>query len=147
MDSQAYPLTILHDGNCPICQLDMNNLKSRNDAGRLRFVDVSTPGFDPAAWGCTAAQLAAEIHARRADGKLVTGVEVFRLAYRGVGLGWVTAATGWPGVKPLADLGYRLFARHRPRLSRALRPFLETLLARQASRRSRACRDGICRLP
>lgn len=146
MSHDTYPLTILHDGQCPICELDMNNLKARNHDGRLRFIDISAADFDPVTVGRTAAVLRAEIHAMRADGQLVSGMEVFRLAYRAVGLGWVTAASGWPVLRPFADLAYRAFAVLRPALSARFRPLFEHLLARQALRRSRACHNGTCRL-
>jgi hypothetical protein len=45
------------------------------------------------------------IHARRADGQVLKGVEVFRLAYEAVGLGWVSAAMRLPLLRPLAECG------------------------------------------
>jgi predicted DCC family thiol-disulfide oxidoreductase YuxK len=57
------------------------------------------------------------IHGVLEDGTLVTGMEVFRGAYRAVGLGWVLAPTGWTLFRPFFDLLYRSFARHRLRLT------------------------------
>ena len=94
----------------------MDNLKARNHDGLLRFVDVSPPFFDPAPLGVSLQSLNEKIHARRADGAMVVGVEVFRLAYSAVGLGRWFAPTAWPVLKPLADAAYAAFARHRYRL-------------------------------
>lgn len=59
----------------------------------------------------------ARIHGVLPGGELVEGVEVFRRAYAAVGLGWLLAPTRWPGLRRLADAGYRLFARNRLRLT------------------------------
>jgi predicted DCC family thiol-disulfide oxidoreductase YuxK len=60
-------------------------------------------------------ELMARIHGVLPDGSLVEGVEVFRQAYAAVGLGWLVAPTRWPGLRRLADLAYRVFARNRLR--------------------------------
>lgn len=57
----------------------------------------------------------AEMHAFTGDGRVVRGMEVFRLAYRAVGWGWVWAPTGWPILRPIFDALYRVFARNRLR--------------------------------
>jgi predicted DCC family thiol-disulfide oxidoreductase YuxK len=50
------------------------------------------------------------------DGRKTQGVETFRQAYRAVGLGWVLAPTGWPGLRLIFDALYVLFARYRVRV-------------------------------
>jgi predicted DCC family thiol-disulfide oxidoreductase YuxK len=57
----------------------------------------------------------ARIHGVLPDGTAIEGVEVFRRAYAAVGLGWLMAPTRWPGLRRLADLAYRIFARNRLR--------------------------------
>ena len=59
----------------------------------------------------------ARIHGVLADGTVIEGMEVFRRAYGAVGLGWLLAPTAWPGLRALADAGYRWFARNRLRLT------------------------------
>jgi len=142
-----YPMTIFHDGNCPICRFDIENLRSRNDKGRLRFIDIAAPDFDPAAYGMTQEAFAAQIRAQLPDGTLITGMEVFRRAYRAVGLGWIIAPATWGPLKAPADALYRFFARHRPMISRRFGSLFEALAACQAARRARACRSGQCSIP
>jgi len=48
---------------------------------------------------------------------VIEGMEVFRRAYAAVGLGWLLAPSGWPGVGRLFDAAYRWFARNRLRLT------------------------------
>jgi predicted DCC family thiol-disulfide oxidoreductase YuxK len=160
-----YPLTLLYDGACPVCNLEMDNLKARNAAALLRFVDISVPQFDATPYGASLHEMNGLIHAQRPDGSLVVGVEVFRLAYGAVGLGHLTAATGWPVLKPLADAAYAVFARNRYGFSKAFMPLLDGLRSWRAARRSatqarqldvaahaaamaaRACQTGRCDRP
>ena len=142
-----YPLTLLYDAQCPVCSLEMDHLRERCRDGRLRFVDISQPGFDAAPYGVTLAAMDAEIHGIRPDGSVIRGVEVLRLAYAAAGLGWVMRPTGWAPLRPLFDAGYRVFARHRRRISAAAAPLIDAIRARRARRMAEAMREcsaGAC---
>jgi predicted DCC family thiol-disulfide oxidoreductase YuxK len=143
-----YPLTLLYDGACPLCNLEMDNLKARNSAGLLAFVNIAAPDFDPApftrAQAATRQDMLALIHAMRPDGSLVVGVEVFRLAYAAVGLGVWVAPTGWPLFKPVFNAAYAVFARNRYGFSALFMPAITRVAARRTLRRSRACAGGVC---
>ena len=146
----TYPLTVLYDAACPVCALEMDHLRRRSTDGRLVFVDISSPGFDAVAYGRTAAQLDAEIHGQRADGQLIKGLDVLRAAYAAVGLGWVLRPTAWGPLAPLANAGYRLFARYRHPVSRLLGPPILALRgwrARRTLKRMAQCQAGACALP
>lgn len=120
-------ITLFYDGLCPVCAREIAMLR-RLDArharrlgsheARLGFVDIAAPAFDPSAHGLTMEQAIGTMHGVMADGSIVSGVEVFRRAYRAVGFGWLLAWTGWPGLRAVSNLAYRGFARIRPRLSR-----------------------------
>jgi predicted DCC family thiol-disulfide oxidoreductase YuxK len=147
MMSAVYPLTLLYDAACPVCALEMDHLRSRNLGGQLVFVDISTPGFDPAPYGVGFEAMDAEIHARCADGRVIHGVEVLRLAYAAVGLGWVLRPTGWLPLRALSEAGYRVFARHRRSISRVAAPLIDAIRharAERLARRMRSCRAGTC---
>ncbi len=101
-------------GRLPVTRL----LKSLDRRGRLAFVDIANPDFDPARYGLDADETMRFIHGVLPDGTIVRGHEVFRRAYSAVGLGWLLAPTAWPVLRPVADTAYRLFARHRVRLGR-----------------------------
>lgn len=145
----TYPIALLYDSACPVCALEMDHLRERDGAGRLRFVDIAAPGFDAAAWQTSYAALDAELHAVCADGRVLIGVPALRAAYAAVGLGWVFAPSAFRPLAPLADAGYRLFARHRRAISRVAAPLIDALRAWRA-RRVRAqmarCQAGACRL-
>lgn len=146
MLDSVYPLTLLYDASCAVCRLEMEHLRERSTDGRLHFVDITAPGFDPARYGATLNEMNAVIHGITADGRTLRGVEVLRLAYAAAGLGWVLRPSGWPVLQPFFDAGYRVFARHRRGISQLLRPAIEALEARRALRRMQACRAGQCDL-
>jgi len=104
---------VLFDGECPLCRREASFLQRRNHHGRLVFEDITAPGFDPAVYQTTREELMGVIHGVFPDGRIVSRMEVFREAYRAVGLGWLLSPTGWPGLRWLADWGYEWFARNR----------------------------------
>lgn len=108
-----WDLKLLYDGECPLCAREVRVLARLNRAGRLALEDIAAPDFDPARYGRTHAQLMGQMHGVLPDGRLITGMEVFRCAYAAVGLGALAAPTGWPLLRPLFDRGYAWFARHR----------------------------------
>jgi predicted DCC family thiol-disulfide oxidoreductase YuxK len=104
---------ILYDGQCPLCRREARFLQKRNQRGELAFEDITAPGFDPATYHTTQEELMGVIHGVFPDGRIVRKVEVFREAYRAIGLGWLLAPTAWPGLRWISDRGYEWFARHR----------------------------------
>ena len=126
-------ITVLFDGECPLCAREVSLLRRLDRGrGRIGFEDIAAPDFAAGRYGRDHAELMARIHGVLPDGRLVEGVEVFRRAYAAVGLGLALAWTGWPGLRPLADAGYRWFARNRLRLT---------------GRGAHDCDGGRCALP
>jgi predicted DCC family thiol-disulfide oxidoreductase YuxK len=127
----AAPVTVLIDGDCPLCKHEARLLERLDKGrGRLELIDITAPDFDPARFGRTHDEVMGHIHGVTPEGEVVTGMEVFRQAYRAIGWGWLWAPTGWPVLRPLFDLAYRFFAKHRLRLTG----------------RKDACEDGRCRV-
>ena len=149
--SVAWPLRVYYDRSCGLCRREMHALAEFDARGRLQLVDCSAPGFedaDLAAAGVGVAEAMAIIHARDAEGRWLRGVEVFEVAYAGVGLQGMAAMFAHPWLRPLWDRAYPWIARHRYRLSRlgltAPYGWLVRRAARRALERSRACADGVC---
>lgn len=109
-------LTLLIDGQCPLCSREASWLARRDKKGRLGFVDIASKDFDPARYGKTQEEVMGAIHAVTSEGEILTGVEVFRRAYGEIGLGWLLAPTKLPVLRQISDAMYRAFARIRPRL-------------------------------
>lgn len=129
---EAWPLTVLFDGECPFCRIEARWLGRLDRAGKLRLEDISAPDFDPARYGSTLTALMGTLHGVFPDGRQTHGMETFRQAYRAVGLGWLLAPTGWPLLRPVFDGLYRVFARYRVRAGRLF---------------GRSCEAGRCALP
>lgn len=132
-------LTLLYDGGCPLCLREVAVLKRRDQrlqpgAPRLAFVDIDALDYNPAAHGgITYREAMGRIHGLRADGTVLRDVEVFREAYRLVGLGWLYAPTAWPLLRPVVDGAYGLWARWR--LPMTGRPELDQLCRCRAEAR------------
>jgi predicted DCC family thiol-disulfide oxidoreductase YuxK len=125
-------LTVFYDAACPVCAFEIDLLR-RRDAGRaLHLVDISAPGFDARLHGFSAKDLYAALHAVHADGSVERGMAALRLVYTAAGLGWLVKATRWRLLRGPCEAAYRLFARHRHAISRALAPCLDGARARSS---------------
>jgi predicted DCC family thiol-disulfide oxidoreductase YuxK len=126
-------LTLYFDGACAFCVKSMRQLRRWDAAGRLAFIDIAAPGFDPAPLGVTMAALNREVHGRTREGEVVVGIDTMLAAYTLTGRGWLV----WPLrvrlLRPALAGCYRWFARHRYAISRRL-----------GIRLPDACIDGVC---
>ena len=96
-----YPLTIFFDGACPICNREIALMKRLDRRRRLEFCDFSAQEYDAASRGFSTEDLGTVIHARWADGSVITGVEVFRAMWQAVGLGFLARLSRLSLVEPL----------------------------------------------
>jgi predicted DCC family thiol-disulfide oxidoreductase YuxK len=110
-------VTLLYDGDCPLCVREARLLGWLDRRGGLVLEDIAAPGFDGARHGVTFEQVMGHIHAVLPDGSLVTGMEAFRRAYGAAGYGFLLAPTAWPGLRPLFDRLYAWFAANRLRIT------------------------------
>ena len=120
-------VNIIYDSKCNICKLEIDFLAKRDaekinvGAPKLRMTDLESETYnenDPANGGVSYKKGLASIHAVLPDGKVVSGVAVFALAYEQVKLGWLFKITTWPIVKNIVDVGYKVFAKYRTNLTR-----------------------------
>ena len=71
----THELTLYFDGQCPFCAAEMRRLHSWDRAGRLRFVDIAEPGFDPGPLGVSLAALNRELHSWTSSGQRLVGID------------------------------------------------------------------------
>lgn len=130
----VFPLAIYYDGSCAICAGEMQVYRRRNREGRLVFVDISDPAFDPDSIGSSRTALMYELHAIDRTGTVFRGVQAFGAIWQAfpgtTRYRFLAALVASPLVAPLAGLVYRSFAR--------IRGFLPKNRA--------ACHDGTCRI-
>ncbi|GAB5369949.1 hypothetical protein AAMO2058_001450100 [Amorphochlora amoebiformis] len=123
-------IRMLHDGECPLCEREVNMLRKRSDerGGSIEFVDISSKNYNPNDNRDIDFETAMQrIHGILPDGTVVRDVEVFRLAYEAVGLGWVYAFTKVEPLRKAMDVIYGLWAKNRLLVTQ--RPDLETILS------------------
>lgn len=114
---------VYFDGGCPLCRREIEHYRSQAGAESIAWVDAA---------GCNSAELGsglsrdaalARLHARRADGSLVSGVSAFALiwsrlpAYR-----WLAPVVRRRPVLTALEAGYAAFLRLRPLWRRAAAP-------------------------
>lgn len=115
--ASEFSIEMFYDGDCPVCRRETRLLKKLDRHSRIRFTDIAAPDFRTESPGRTLGELMAEIHGRLPDGTWITGVEVFRRLYSCVGFGPLVLLTRLPLIRNLLDLGYRIFAANRLRLT------------------------------
>ena len=95
----------------------MQKLSQLDRHRHLRLVDLHQPHFVRDYPHIDRDAAMAVLHGELPDGSLLTGLDASHRAWSLVGRGWLTAPLRWPLARPLADACYRLFARHRYRVS------------------------------
>ncbi|MCC8343159.1 DUF393 domain-containing protein [Pseudomonas stutzeri] len=111
------PLTLYVDHSCPLCAREVRWLERQADPTRLRLVDISAAGFDPAGLGVDLPQLRRRLHARSASGIWLTGVDATYWSWRLAGHGRWAAPLGWRPLRPVLRLAYHAFSLLRPHLN------------------------------
>lgn len=123
-------LTIYYDGQCPLCQAEIEFLKTRNGENLLAFVDISDPSFDQGRHQISCSTALERIHGRLSDGLLLVGVPVFAEAYRRAGLKPLAWLLSRRWALPMLSGAYSLFARYRRPISRRIGPSLLWIVRR-----------------
>ncbi|TKB51496.1 DUF393 domain-containing protein [Ferrimonas sediminicola] len=111
------PFTLFVDNHCPLCRREIDHLRRWDRLNRLAFEDIDDPSWHPRFLQVAPSQCQRVLHGVDERGRLLTGLEVTLAAWDRVGRGHWVAWLHWPPLRPLSDLGYRHFARHRHRIS------------------------------
>lgn len=115
-----WPLQVFYDGACPLCSREVAVYRRRDQLGRIAWVDISRPEFQAAEFGLDPARVQQVMHARAPDGGVFTQITAFVKIWQALpGWPWalLRAVFAIPGMIPLANIFYRLFARNRYRLT------------------------------
>lgn len=123
-----FDVEVFFDGACPLCLREINMLRRWDRRKRILFTDIAAADFQAETLGTTQSDLMARIQGRLSDGTWIEGVEVFRRLYSAVGFGWLVWLTRLPGISHGLNVGYRLFAKNRLRLTGR-------------------CEAGVCQIP
>ncbi|MGF1688688.1 DUF393 domain-containing protein [Photobacterium japonica] len=110
-------LTIFYDGRCPLCVAEMQQLQRADHQGRLQFEEIGQPDFTQRFPTICPEKASTILHGVREDGVLLLGLDVTALAWRSVGQKRWIQMLRWPLIRGVADVCYRIFAKHRYRFS------------------------------
>jgi len=120
---KALGCTIYFDGACYLCSAEIEHYRRQvlrgGLDGKVCFVDIADPQFDAQSHGLDDREVNRVMHVRSADGQLHLGVEAFVEIWRNLPrYEFLSKAVEIPGIRPLLELGYVVFARVRPYLPR-----------------------------
>ncbi|MDR5900855.1 MULTISPECIES: thiol-disulfide oxidoreductase DCC family protein [Halomonas] len=114
------PVTLFHDGHCPLCQREVAWLTRHPRRERVTLVDIQAANFDAVPLGRSVAAMMGRLHVRDAAGRWFVGMDASRALYAVLGYRRLVWMSTLPGIGGLMDAGYRWFARRRLRLGRWL---------------------------
>jgi len=125
VESEVPKSTVFFDGSCPLCRAEIGYYRRKDQAGALRFVDVSETGAATPE-GCTRQQALERFHVRSSDGRVLSGAAAFVEVWTRLPKGrWAARAASLPGALAALELGYRTFLPVRPFISRVFGQFLK----------------------
>jgi len=112
-------LTCFHDGDCPICRVEINAMKKLDQYdNNIHWVDISKDHDELTKAGLSYEQAMSKMHVLDKDG-LKSGVDGFLVLwstlpyYRRL----VPIVNNVPLIKPMLECFYTLFARYRLKLT------------------------------
>lgn len=122
-------LTLFFDGQCPLCVAEINALAKRDTKQLIQFEDLHQADFANRFPDINSEKAMQVIHGKLGS-QVITGVDVNYHAWRLVGKSiWVKPLI-WPLTRPIAKLGYRLFAANRHSISAVYAKITNTEVAK-----------------
>lgn len=112
--------TVYFDGDCGFCRAWVDRWSPRLGARGFAFVPMQTEAARRVL-GLAPGEVPAEMKLVLPDGRTLGGIHAVAGLYRPFAWGWpLWLATRTPGLRQLAEAGYRFIARRRHRLAAAL---------------------------
>ena len=108
-------VTCFHDGECPICNIEINAMKKLDKAGNINWVDISQDKAALAEAGLTYKQTMDRMHVIDENNQIKSGVVGFLQVWKQLPYyrRLATFIERVPLILPLMDFLYTIFARYR----------------------------------
>ena len=121
-DSASYAATqIFFDGNCIVCDLEISHYKRKYPA-LFEIVDISAQDFDADRFGLNREAVNYHMHVKTPEGQVLKGVDAFAHIWSRIPkMQWASRLVLSRPLKPLAAVGYEVFARNRKYLPKRIR--------------------------
>ncbi|QYJ78365.1 thiol-disulfide oxidoreductase DCC family protein [Shewanella acanthi] len=110
-------LRIFFDGQCPLCQAEMRRLKRFDSRGLIALEDINAVDFEQRFSHINKHDAKRVLHGETFEGELLLGLDVSQRAWSLLDRRPWLKLLRLPPIKPIADWGYLLLAKHRYRLS------------------------------
>lgn len=115
LSAAANPVTVYFDGDCPVCSREIRWYRRCRGAESISWVNIHGDSFAPTGDLDRDAALG-ELHVRRSDGTIATGVNAFVELWRQLpGWRWLARLAARRGVNRTLNRGYEIFLRRRDR--------------------------------
>ncbi|WP_349357448.1 DUF393 domain-containing protein [Stappia sp.] len=109
-DDHRPALEVFHDGDCPVCRMEIRFYSRIDRDDAIRWTDILTLSDAQLPVGKTRDDLLGRFHVRDPDGTWHVGVDAFARIWRALPgfrhAAWIFSV---PGIRQLAQLGYRGF--------------------------------------
>ena len=111
--------TVYHDGECPLCQKEINLMRKIDASDSIRWVDINTEKQALIDAGITFERAMNRIHVADQFQQMHTGVEGFLNIWQHLPYyrRLVPIVKNTPFLQPIMERAYRLFANYRLRLT------------------------------
>lgn len=129
--------TIFYDANCRICSHEIGLIMQRNENGNLIAAPLDNHLTEMAQLNITREAAMTLLHIADDNGRLYIGMDAIRLMYRECGWHWQAKVLSLPIIRPLSNVGYRIFAKYRYLMPKTLLHTDKTV----------DCENGSCHLP
>ena len=115
MAEQTDRIVCFHDGDCPICNVEINSMKKLDKDGQIEWVDINHEQDRLAAAGITYKQAMDRIHVMDSAQNMQTGVRGFLLIWKRLPYyrRLAVVVKKVPFLINIMEYGYRLFAYYR----------------------------------
>lgn len=111
-------LTVLYDGNCPLCYKEIVHYKKKDLNDKLICIDIAHADFDINKYGLDLDEVNLKLHAITESGTVYTGIDTFIEIWNRIpGYDLFSRFVSIKALRPVFDLFYITFAKHiRPKL-------------------------------
>ena len=117
MKTKFEKVSLLYDGACYLCNMEMDIYRKKDPNQILDLVDISQPHFDASSLGLSEKEVNLHFHARDLDGKWHKGVDAFIVIWKTLDIYKPLSYMASSSItRPVFLVGYELFARVRPHL-------------------------------
>jgi len=113
-------LTIYYDDHCPLCLLEMKQLKKFDKNKDIDFVPLHDDSFSKNHPHINKTEAIKILHAQLNTGEILLGLDANCKAWNIVGKHRWLVILRWPIIRIFTDIIYRIFARYRSQISKLL---------------------------